>query len=194
MSQPQHRPGPPGNQPHPRPGLPSVGATGPTPMNQPRPQQSGQVAPQHSAPAVPVAAPPQQAPVPPSEPISPQPQRDVDPRRPVFVHFALPVSTTDSLPGREITDVIGMVMGIATRPRDMAHNPEMAFINTSARQDAIGAMVQQAQEVGAHAVVAVRFDGGKISDSVTEIAAYGTAVRIEGGDDEMTHAIRLDRE
>ena len=38
---------------------------------------------------------------------------------------------------------------IATRPRDMAHNPEMAFVNTAARQDAVGAMVQQALEAGA---------------------------------------------
>ena len=60
----------------------------------------------------------------------------------------------------------------------MAHHPEMAFINTSARQDAVGAMVQQAIEAGADAVVGVRFDSGKISDSVSELTAYGTAVRL----------------
>ncbi|MCG6568786.1 YbjQ family protein, partial [Tessaracoccus sp. ZS01] len=78
----------------------------------------------------------------------------------------------------EIVASLGIVIGIATRPRDLAHNPEMAFINTSARQDAIGALVQQAQEAGADAVVGVRFDGGKISDTVSELAAYGTAVRL----------------
>ena len=120
------------------------------------------------------------SPQPVPEPISPLPQRDVDPRRPSFVSFALPVSTTDALPGSEIDAVIGVVLGIATRPRDMAHNPEMGYVNTAARQDAIGAMVQQAQEAGAHAVVGVRFDGGKISETVTELTAYGTAVTLRG--------------
>ncbi|AQP48156.1 hypothetical protein BW730_12275 [Tessaracoccus aquimaris] len=111
-------------------------------------------------------------------PISPQPQRDVDPRRPVFVSYPIPVATTEFLPGREVTGVVGVVIGIATRPRDMAHNPEMAFVNTAARQDAVGAMVQQAVEAGADAVVGVRFDGGKISETVTELTAYGTAVTL----------------
>ncbi|MFD0867503.1 YbjQ family protein, partial [Tessaracoccus lubricantis] len=125
----------------------------------------------------PVAPHPTPVPVPP-EPISPVAQRDTDPRRPRFVTYDLPVSTTDDVPGREVAAVLGVVIGIATRPRDMAHSPEMAFINTAARQDAIGALVQQAQEAGADAVVGVRFDGGKISDTVTELAAYGTAVRL----------------
>lgn len=112
------------------------------------------------------------------EPISPQPQRDVDPRRPANVSYPIPVATTEFLPGREVTHVIGVVIGVSTRPRDMAHNPEMAFINTAARQDAIGAMVQLALEAGADAVVGVRFDGGKISETVTELAAYGTAVTL----------------
>lgn len=111
-------------------------------------------------------------------PISPQPQRDVEPRRPGFVRYGLPVSTTDQLPGREIAATVGIVVGISTRPRDMAHNPEMAYFNAAARQDALGAMVAQAQEAGADAVVGIRFDGGKISETVTELAAYGTAVTL----------------
>ena len=173
MTQPQHQPTQ-GQPKRPRPGLPNVGAEGPA---------RTALTPQH----VPTGA----QPVPTSEPISPQPQRDTDPRRPVFVSFALPVSTTDSLPGSEIEAVLGVVVGVATRPRDMAHNPELAFFNTSARQDAIGAMVQQAQEVGADAVVGLRFDGGKVSESVSEITAYGTAVRLANGDDEITRSIRL---
>ena len=142
-----------------RPGLPNVGAPGPGHL--PTPVSHGHaLAPQ------------------PAEPISPQPQRDVDPRRPVFVSYALPVSTTDTIPGREISEVVGVVIGVSTRPRDMAHHPEMAFFSTSARQDAIGALVQQAQEAGAAAVVGLRFDAGKISDSVSELAAYGTAVKL----------------
>ncbi|NHB85312.1 YbjQ family protein [Tessaracoccus sp. HDW20] len=54
----------------------------------------------------------------------------------------------------------------------------MGFINTAARQDAVGAMVKLALELGADAVVGVRFDGGKISETVSELTAYGTAVRL----------------
>lgn len=109
-------------------------------------------------------------------PISPQPQPDVEPRRPEFLRYPLPITTAESLPG--IASVVGIVIGVATRPRDQAHNPEMAYINTRARQDALGAMVLQAEEAGADAVVAVRFDSEVISESVSEITAYGTAVRL----------------
>lgn len=74
--------------------------------------------------------------------------------------------------------MLGVVIGVATRPRDMAHNPETGFINTAARQDAVGALVQQAQEAGADAVVGLRFDNGKISETVSELTAYGTAVKL----------------
>lgn len=94
------------------------------------------------------------------------------------MRFPIPVATTEFLPGQEIVEVIGLVIGVSTRPRDMGHNPEMAFINTAARQDAVAAMVRLALEAGADAVVGVRFDGGKISEAVTELAAYGTAVRL----------------
>lgn len=102
----------------------------------------------------------------------------MEPRRPRFVSYAVAVCTTDGVPGREIEQPLGLVIGVVTRPRDMAHNPEMSFINTAARQDAIGAMVEQAKAIGADAVVGVRFDGGKVSETVSEVAAYGTAVRL----------------
>lgn len=111
-------------------------------------------------------------------PINPQAQVDVEPRRPVTVSFPVPVVTTETLPGHEIVAALGTVIGVTTRPRDLAFNPELAYVNTTARQDAIGAMALQAQELGADAVVAMRFDGGKVSDTVSELAAYGTAVKV----------------
>lgn len=149
------------------------GAPRPRPRPQPGPPPRPPRGVVESRPSVPQPVPPAQP-----EPISPQPQRDLDPRRPSFTRFPLPVSTTDTLPGREIAATIGIVVGISTRPRDMAHNPEMAYFNASARQDAIAAMVTQALEAGADAVVGVRFDGGKISATVTELTAYGTAVTL----------------
>lgn len=67
---------------------------------------------------------------------------------------------------------------MVTRPRDMAHSPEMSYLITEARQDAVAALVVQAQEAGADAVVGLRFDGGQLSETVSEITAYGTAVRL----------------
>ena len=145
----------------------------PGPGNGPRPAPPRQPNPRPQAPPTP---PQQQSAAKP--PISPQPQRDSDPRRPVNVVYRIPVATTEFLPGREIVDVIGLVIGVSTRPRDMAHNPEMSFINTAARQEAVAAMVQLALESGADAVVGVRFNSGKISETVSELTAYGTAVRL----------------
>lgn len=114
----------------------------------------------------------------PAVPIAPTAQPDIEPRLPQHRAFDLPVSTTASLPGREVATVLGVVFGVVTRPRDLAHNPEMAFIHTTARQDAVAAMVSQAQALGAHAVVGLAFDGGKVSDGVSEVTAYGTAVTL----------------
>lgn len=111
-------------------------------------------------------------------PISPEAQRDIDPRPPQFRGFHLPVTTQPDFPGREVSEAVGIVLGVVTRPRDLAHSPEMSYILTEARQDAIGAMVLQARQAGADGVVGLRFDGGLVSESVAEITAYGTAVRL----------------
>lgn len=112
-------------------------------------------------------------------PISPRPQPDRDPRQPEFLRYAVPVATVDTMP--DVTEIIGIVVGVATRPRDQAHDPEMLWINTRARQDALGAMALQAEAAGADAVVGVRFDSGRISESVAEVTAYGTAVKLGRG-------------
>lgn len=114
----------------------------------------------------------------PAAPIPPVAQPDVDPRNPRFRRFDLPVATTDHLPGMEIVGTVGLVMGVATRPRDLAHHPDMAYVNATARQDAVAAMVEQAVEAGADGVVGLAFDGEKISQNVSEVTAYGTAVTL----------------
>lgn len=114
----------------------------------------------------------------PAAPIPPASQPDVDLRNPRFRRFDLPVSTTDHLPGMEIVGTVGLVLGVATRPRDLAHHPDMAYVNATARQDAVAAMVEQAVAAGADGVIGLAFDGGKVSQNVSEVTAYGTAVTI----------------
>jgi uncharacterized protein YbjQ (UPF0145 family) len=48
-----------------------------------------------------------------------------------------------------------------------------------ARQEAFDLMMQHADQMGANAVVAVRYDANEVMDGVTEVLAYGTAVVVE---------------
>jgi uncharacterized protein YbjQ (UPF0145 family) len=47
------------------------------------------------------------------------------------------------------------------------------------RQEALDLMVRHAEEMGANAVVAMRYDSNEITDGITEMLAYGTAVLVE---------------
>ncbi len=177
MSQPQYPQG------FPAPQGPPTGAAGQgVPQQHPRFVSQQHVVPQQQGPAFPPSGPgsgPRPEPGSPSNPapIPPEAQRDVDPRSPQFRRFGLPVTTQENLPGLGSSEHVGVVFGVVTRPRNLAHSPEMSFILTEARQDAIAAMVQQARQAGAEGVVGLRFDGGLVSESVAEITAYGTAVR-----------------
>jgi Putative heavy-metal-binding len=55
---------------------------------------------------------------------------------------------------------------------------------TESRQEAVGRLVEMAQEAGADAVVGLRFDCSEITQSLSEVAAYGTAVRLVPTGDE----------
>ena len=48
------------------------------------------------------------------------------------------------------------------------------------RQEALDLMIQHAEEMGANAIIAMRYDGNEITDGITEMLAYGTAVVVEG--------------
>ena len=116
---------------------------------------------------------------PPAPPVPPSPVPEPEPRRATFRPRDLPVATTDSLPGRTITGVIGEVVGVVTRPRDMRASADLSAVLTATRQDAVDALVTMAEQAGADAVVGLRYDGAKVNDSTAEIAAYGTAVTLE---------------
>jgi uncharacterized protein YbjQ (UPF0145 family) len=106
-------------------------------------------------------------------------------------HFSgMLVVTTESIPGFQVTVVLGEVCGVAARLR----NPYIAGVSvlsgtrdprrvneelTNAREAAIEEMVRVARRRGANAVIGMRFDNRDVSNSWAEICAYGTAVRIE---------------
>ena len=102
-----------------------------------------------------------------------------------MVPRALPVVTMENVPGREISDVIGDVVGVVARMRELrpdlrGGNPVDGYVVmlTDSRQDAVSRMIEMAVAAGADAVVGLRFDCSEITQSLSEVAAYGTAVRL----------------
>ena len=102
------------------------------------------------------------------------------------------VVTTNDLPGHRVVRVIGMVRGITVRSRSIVGSIGGALqslvggnitlftsLAETARQEALDLMIRHAEEQGANAVIAMRYDGNEITDGITEMLAYGTAVVVE---------------
>ena len=102
------------------------------------------------------------------------------------------VATTDSLPGRRVTAVLGLVRGNTIRARHLGKDISAAFKNLAggeiydytkmmaeSREQAIDRMIEDAEAVGADAVVGVRFTTSSVMQGAAEILVYGTAVRCE---------------
>jgi uncharacterized protein YbjQ (UPF0145 family) len=105
--------------------------------------------------------------------------------RPALQARAISVVTTDTVPGRDVAAVIGDVVGVVVRPRELA--PELragnpldgyATMLTRSRQDAVTKMIDMAVAAGADAVVAFKYDCSEITQSLSEVSAYGTAVKL----------------
>jgi uncharacterized protein YbjQ (UPF0145 family) len=101
-------------------------------------------------------------------------------------------STTFDVPGYCVAQSLGLVRGIVVRSRSVFGNigagVQILFggnitIYTSmcelARENAYEIMLEQAQNVGANAVIGVRYDATEIMRGVTEVLCYGTAVVVE---------------
>ena len=99
--------------------------------------------------------------------------------------------TTNDIPGYRITRVLGEVMGLTVRSATFGQNftagfralaggemPEYTRVIYESRFEVMERMWAEAQQRGANAVIAMRFDSGAIG-SFTEFCAYGTAVIVE---------------
>src|SRR5713226_4058031 len=104
-----------------------------------------------------------------------------------------PLTTTAfELPGYRVVKSVGVVRGIIVRSRSIVGNIG-ASIQTlfggnitlytqlceRTRAGAFNQMIAHAQEVGATAVIGVRYDATEIAPGVTEVLCYGTAVKVE---------------
>ena len=105
---------------------------------------------------------------------------------------AMILSNTETVPGRSIREFFGVVTGSTVRAKHIGRDIMAGLKNIvggelkgytellqEARQEAIDRMIQQAQSVGANAVVNVRFSTSNITQGAAELFAYGTAVRVE---------------
>lgn len=100
------------------------------------------------------------------------------------------VVTTERIPGYEVDEMLGEVFGVVVRSRGIGGNfvaglrsivggeiTEYTKLLEDARQDAIDRLRSNALAMGADAVVMMRFDSSEIGQTMSEIVAYGTAVR-----------------
>ena len=102
------------------------------------------------------------------------------------------VATTNDLAGHRIVRHLGLVRGIVVRSRSIIGNVCASIqslfggnitlytaLCEQARADAFDLMVAHARELGANAVVGMRYDANEVAAGITEVLAYGTAVVLE---------------
>lgn len=100
-------------------------------------------------------------------------------------------TTTDTIPGKEIAEVRGVVTGNVVQSKHIGRGLMAGLksivggeirgyteMMTEARDIAIQRMVEQANQKGADAIVGIRFTTSSIVDGSSEILAFGTAVKL----------------
>jgi len=100
-------------------------------------------------------------------------------------------TTTFDLPGFRVTKSFGVVRGLVVRSRSVVGNFVAGLqslvggnitlyteLCERAREDAFNLMLQHAGQLGANAVIGVRYDATEIAPGITEVLCYGTAVYV----------------
>jgi uncharacterized protein YbjQ (UPF0145 family) len=101
------------------------------------------------------------------------------------------VTTGFDVQGRSVIEYLGVVRGIVVRATGISRGivggiksiaggniEEFTVVCEEARMEAFNRMVQHAHEVGADAIIGMRYDATEFSQGATDVLAYGTAVRI----------------
>jgi uncharacterized protein YbjQ (UPF0145 family) len=102
------------------------------------------------------------------------------------------VTNIEVVPGRRVTKHLGMVQGNTVRSKHVGRDLMAGFKNifggelvgytellTESREEAVERMKQQAEAIGANAILNVRFSTSSIAAGAAELFAYGTAVILE---------------
>jgi uncharacterized protein YbjQ (UPF0145 family) len=128
-----------------------------------------------------------------NDPLAQRTPYEVSPRRYSVSHQM--ATTAFELPNFRITQNLGVVRGIVVRSRNMFATLGATFqtlvggnitiwtkMCEETRSDAFDILIQHASEIGANAIIGMRYDTTEISAGVTEVIAYGTAVIVEPTD------------
>ena len=102
------------------------------------------------------------------------------------------LTTTDFIPGREISKILGIARGSTIRARNIGRDIFAALKNivggeikeytklmADSREEAISRMIKDAEKLGAEAIINVRFTTSMVMTATSEILAYGTAVKLK---------------
>ncbi|MCM8827644.1 MAG: YbjQ family protein [Candidatus Omnitrophica bacterium] len=102
------------------------------------------------------------------------------------------ITNIDSVPGKKIVEHYGIVMGSTVRAKHIGKDFIASLKNivggeikgytellNEARKQAVERMVMQAKQLGANAIINVRFATSSITQGAAELYAYGTAVKVE---------------
>lgn len=102
------------------------------------------------------------------------------------------ITTTESIPNKEISEVLGISRGSTVRARNIGRDifaglknivggeiEEYTKLQAFAREQAMERMVNDAKRLNADAIVNVRFATSMIMQGASEILAYGTAVKLK---------------
>ncbi len=100
--------------------------------------------------------------------------------------------TTENISGREIAETLGTVRGSTVRARNIGRDifaglknivggeiSEYTKLLAQSREQAIQRMLEDAQKLGADAVINVRFNTSQVMQGAAEMLAYGTAVKLK---------------
>lgn len=101
------------------------------------------------------------------------------------------ISTTEKIPNKEITEILGIARGSTVRARSIGRDifaglknivggeiEEYTQLQAQSREQALQRMVDDARRMGADGIVGVRFNTSMIMQGAAEILAYGTAVKL----------------
>ena len=102
------------------------------------------------------------------------------------------LTTSNNVAGRQIKETLGLVRGNTIRAKNIGKDIIAGFRNivggeikeytealNEAREEALRRMVKQAKEMGADAIIGIRFTTSQIMSGAAELLVYGTAVKLE---------------
>jgi uncharacterized protein YbjQ (UPF0145 family) len=102
------------------------------------------------------------------------------------------IATTENVPGKRVARVLGLVRGNTIRARHVGRDIQAVLRNIAggeireytkmlgeSREQAIDRMIEEAERLGANAIIGMRFSTSMVMSGAAEMLAYGTAVFVE---------------